>query len=157
MNLLENCIFSATPRVDHKIESLCFDNQKGSTKQKLTVAFSSKFGRPTSTDDLILLALMKLSYDAGLTKTSKSKDAGNRRIYFTRYQIAKLLKWPDNGESNNKIWQFFDRIRGTHLDCENSFRDNRSKSWVSRKFSIIDDVYLYNRENYDRPESKKMN
>lgn len=147
MNLIENCFFSATNRVDRTTKSLKFESEvncrieKRKIKRKLTVAFSAEYGRPTPSDDMVLVALMKLTRDAGFS---------NQKIYFSRYELIKVLKWSDGGRSYERIDEAMNRLVGTHLVWDNAFWDNSAKSWVDRKFNLIDDVYLYDREKYER-------
>ena len=147
MNLLEFCIFSASERVDRKTKSLVFENsvycniEHKKVTRRLTAAFSSEYGRPTARDDNLLLAMMKKSRDEGFE---------NQRVYFTRYELLKILGWPENGQSYRRLDEGFNRLVGTHLVWDNAFWDNEEKSWVDRKFSIIDDVQLYDREKWDK-------
>ena len=149
MNLLEYCFFSATNRVDRTSKSLTFEDEaygnvegkRRKINRKLTVAFSAQYGRPTARDDLVLLALMKKSRESGFD---------NQRVHFTRFELIQILGWYDNGQSYDAIDQAFNRMVGTHLVWDNAFWDNEAKSWVDRKFSIIDDVHLYDREKYLR-------
>ncbi|MEM9410819.1 MAG: replication initiator protein A [Planctomycetota bacterium] len=147
MNLIENCFFSATNRVDRTTKSLKFESEanckieKRRVNRKLTVAFSAEYGRPTPSDDMVLVALMKLTRDAGFS---------NQKIYFSRYELIKVLKWSDGGRSYERIDEAMNRLIGTHLVWDNAFWDNSAKSWVDRKFNLIDDVYLYDREKYER-------
>lgn len=145
MNLLEYCIFSATNRVDRKTKSLLFEDpvfcniERRQLVRRLIVAFSAEYGRPTSRDDQVMVAMMKKSRDDGFS---------SQRVYFTRYELLKILGWPENGQNYERIDQALNRITGTHLIWDNAFWDNEAKSWVDRKFSIIDDVHLYDRDKY---------
>src|ERR1700722_11904507 len=51
-------------------------------QRKLTITASDKFGLPTAMDDEVILGLIQL--------TGKS-DFENRRVFFTRYELLKLL------------------------------------------------------------------
>ncbi|MEM9409962.1 MAG: replication initiator protein A [Planctomycetota bacterium] len=147
MNLIENCFFSATNRVDRTTRSLKFESEanckieKRKVKRKLTVAFSAEYGRPTPSDDMVLVALMKLTRDTGFA---------NQKVFFSRYELIKVLNWSDGGRSYERIDESLNRLVGTHLIWDNAFWDNSAKSWVDRKFNLIDDVYLYDREKYIR-------
>ena len=147
MNLLEYCVFSASKNVDRDTKSLLFEDEvycnieKRKVKRKLTVAFSAQYGRPTVSDDMLLVALMKKTRDLGFE---------NQRVHFTRYELIRMLDWPDNGQSYSRIDDALNRLIGTHLIWNNAFWDNEAKSWVDRKFSIIDDAHLYDREKYQR-------
>lgn len=151
MNLLEYCIFSATNRVDRKTKSLVFEDpvfcniERRQLTRRLTIAFSAEYGRPTARDDLVLVAMMKKSRDEGFS---------SQRVHFTRYELLRILGWPENGQNYERIDQALNRILGTHLVWDNAFWDKAEKSWVDRKFSIIDDVHLYDRDKYDRARDR---
>ncbi len=151
MNLLEYCIFSATNRIDRTTKSLLFEDQvycnieKRKVNRKLTVAFSAEYGRPTASDDMVLVALMKKSRDIDFT---------SQRVHFTRYDLLKILNWAEKGQNYRRIDQALNRLIGTHLVWDNAFWDNEARSWVDRKFSIIDDAHLYDREKFDRARER---
>ena len=140
-------MFSASKRVDRETRSLLFEDEvfcnieKRKVNRKLTVAFSSQYGRPTVHDDMLLVALMKKTRDLGFE---------SQRVHFSRYELIKLLAWPNNGQSYDRIDEGFNRLIGTHLVWDNAFWDNDARSWVDRKFSIVDDTHLYDREKYQR-------
>src|ERR1043166_9719462 len=53
-------------------------------QRKLTITASDKYGLPTAMDDEVILGLIQL--------TGKS-DFSDRKVYFTRYELLKLLGW----------------------------------------------------------------
>ncbi len=88
-------------------------------------------------------------------KMSRDEDFASQRVHFTRYELLKILGWPENGQNYRRIDEGLNRIIGTHLVWDNAFWDKRELSWVDRKFSIIDDVHLYDREKWDRARQKQ--
>src|SRR3954454_18091550 len=54
-------------------------------KRKLTITASDKYGLPTAMDDEVILGLIQL--------TGRS-DFEHRRVFFTRYELLKLLDCP---------------------------------------------------------------
>jgi hypothetical protein len=147
INLLEWGIFSAGTKVDRRTKSVTFEEpdwdprSKKQLSRRLTVAFSTEHGRPTASDDEVMLALMTISWQRGFEAP---------KVDFTRYQVCQILSWPDTGENYRRIDRAFSRIRGVHLDFEKSFYDKATGSWVDRKFSLIDDAELYDRERYEK-------
>jgi hypothetical protein len=147
INLLEWGIFSAGTKVDRKTKSVTFEEadwdprSKRQVTRRLTVAFSTEHGRPTASDDEVMLALMTISWQGGYASP---------KVNFTRYRICQILSWPDTGRNYERIDRAFSRIRGVHLDFEKSFYDKATRSWVDRKFSLIDDAELYDRERYEK-------
>ncbi len=139
--LFTHRFFYRTQFEDHVFCNI--ENRK--VNRKLTVAFSAEYGRPTSSDDMILVALMKKSRDA---------EFDSQRVYFTRYELLQILNWSENGQNYRRIDQALNRLIGTHLVWDNAFWDNEARSWVDRKFSIIDDAHLYDREKYDRARDR---
>ena len=147
MNLLEWGIFSAGTKVDRKTKSIAFEEPDWDPRsnrqvtRRLTVAFSTEHGRPTASDDEVMLALMTISWEARYASP---------KVDFTRYKVCQILSWADRGRNYDRIDRAFSRIRGVHLDFEKSFYDKATRSWVDRKFSLIDDAELYDRERYDQ-------
>ena len=91
-----------------------------------------------------MLALMTISWHGGFATP---------KVDFTRYQVCQILSWAATGRDYQRIDRAFSRIRGVHLDFEKSFYDKATKSWVDRKFSLIDDAELYDRERYGKLKS----
>ena len=145
MNLLEFCIFSASNRVDKKTKRLEFSEEVRQGKKlvlrELTVAFSSEYGRPTPSDDLLLTALIKISRDQHFKQP---------RVYFTRYEILKTLGWAEGAKNYERIEKGFDRLRGVHMNWKNWYWDRKNRVWATRKFGLIDDVELLDRGQYSR-------
>ena len=147
MNLLEHSISSASKDVDRETRSLLFcrddkDPESGSPlKRTWDVSFSGKYGRPTSRDDDVFVACMKLS---AATNFSSSK------VEFTRYELCQILNWSVCGKSYKAIDDAFNRLAGVLIVATNYWYDNQSKIWVDRKFGVIEDVFLYQREKFDR-------
>lgn len=147
MNLLEHSISSASKEVDRNTRSLLFtrddrDPETGApVKRTWDVSFSGKYGRPTSTDDDVFVACMKLS---------AAQNFAAARVEFTRYEICQILGWSVCGKAYKAIDDAFNRLAGVLIVATNYWYDNQSGIWVDRKFGVIDDVFLYQREKYDR-------
>ena len=152
MNLLECSIFSTSGRVDKKTKSIVYEDmafcpsKKTDVPRRLNISFSTEHGRPTSRDDLVQLAVMKISKDQGFESPV---------VYFTRYQILEILRWSDTGDNYRKIDEAFNRIGGTFLVWTNAWWDNMEKGWVDRRFHIFDDVQVLTRERYDDRRRQK--
>src|SRR6476646_4386525 len=54
--------------------------------RKLTITASDKYGLPTAMDDEVILGLIQLTGKA---------DFSERKVFFTRYELLKLLGWSD--------------------------------------------------------------
>ena len=151
MNLLEYSVFSPSGRVDRQSRSLVFDETVHCPRtgrnvpRKLTISFSGEYGRPTSQDDLVHLAI---------TGISKRQGLRSRKVHFTRYEILQMLGWGENGQNYRRVDDAFNRIGGTFLVWNNAWWDKAGKSWVDRKFHLIDDAEIYDREKYDAVRSR---
>ena len=147
MNLLEHSISSASKEVDRSTRSLLFsrEDRDPETGLPLTrswdVSFSGKYGRPTSRDDDVFVACMKISSEANFASP---------RVEFTRYELCQILNWSVCGKSYKAIDDAFNRLAGVLIVATNYWYDNQAKIWVDRKFGVIEDVFLYQREKFDR-------
>lgn len=143
MNLLEHSIFSASKEADKETRSLefCRDDKDPETGDRVTrswrVSFSAEYGRPTPKDDDVFVACMKLS---------AAQNFASPRVEFTRYELCAVLGCAPSGRNYKAIDDAFNRLRGVHIVAKNYWYDNEEKSWVSRKFGVIDDVWLYEKE-----------
>jgi len=61
--------------------------QKQHVPRKLTISGSDRYGLPTAKDDDILLACIQIS---------RLGDFASPEVRFSRYEILKLLRWPDD-------------------------------------------------------------
>lgn len=147
MNLLEHSLSSASKDVDRNTRSLLFtrddkDPETGeAVKRTWDVSFSGKYGRPTPTDDDVFVACMKLS---------AATNFSSARVEFTRYELCQILGWSICGKTYKAIDEAFNRLAGVLIVATNYWYDNQTGIWVDRKFGVIDDVFLYQREKYER-------
>lgn len=160
MNLLEHSISSADTKVDLETRSILFTSEDRHPEtgevieRSWDVTFSAKFGRPTPKDDDVFVALMKVSQDAGLMNTLPSGERPAPQVRFSSYQLIRILGWPDDGRSYRAIDDALNRLGGIWIVAKNYWWDNQEKEFVDRKFGIIDDVFLYERDKYDRALKK---
>jgi plasmid replication initiation protein len=144
MNFAEFPLGIISKRADPSQKTLIFEDKirdqiTGQTiNRKLTITGSDAFGLPTSTDDEVLL---------GLIQFSKLQGFADRKVYFTRYQLIRLLGWSINGQSYERIDQALNRWLGVSLYYDNAWRDKHSKSWMDEKFHILEHVKIDRGEN----------
>ena len=144
LNFAEFPLGTIAERIDPAVKTLhfedrIFDKSKNDwIPRKLTITGSDAFGLPTSTDDEVLLGLIQLS------KLQQFKD---RRVFFSRYQLIKLLRWPVNGQSYDRIDQALNRWIGVTLYYQNAWRDRETNQWVDEKFHILERIKIYSQEN----------
>ena len=140
MNLAEFPMTSLSDRPITSETSLKFEDQiyderkKRLVIRKRIIEGSKEYGLPTATDDSVILALIQL------TKLKNGFTA--REVMFTRHELISLLSWPNKGQSYDRIAQSLHRLAGVTYHFENSWWDNRRKTWTTKIFGIIDTVEL---------------
>ncbi len=150
MNLAEFPLAVLSTRVDPKIKTLEFsDYTRGSngemTERKWIITGADKFGLPTSTDDDVVLGLIRLTMEQGFR---------DPKVYFTRYELLRTLRWSTEGRSYQRLIKSLDRLSGVRIRSSNSFYDNSSKSYQTSNFGIID-AYEINDERSSTKASTK--
>lgn len=139
LNFAEFPLGSIAERIDPSQKTLVYEDKiydasKGEIiSRKLTITGSDAYGLSTSTDDEVLLGLIQLS---------KLQRFSSRTVYFSRYQLVKLLGWPVNGQSYERIQQAFNRWSGVTLYYKNAWRDKTTNSWRDETFHILDNVSI---------------
>jgi hypothetical protein len=134
MNLAEFPLTVLSKRADPSVKTLEFsDYVKGKNgdliNRQWIITGADKFGLPTSSDDEVLLGLLKLTADDGLR---------NRKVHFTRYELLKILRWTTEGRSYARLQNALDRLSGVRIKATNAFYDNETKLHSTRNFGIID-------------------
>lgn len=134
MNLAEFPLAVLSTRVDPSLKTLEFTDhfrtKSGElVERKWIITGADKFGLPTSTDDDVVLGLMRLTMDQGFRE---------RKVYFTRYELLKTLRWSTEGRSYSRLVKSLDRLSGVRIRSANSFYDNVSKTYQTCNFGIID-------------------
>ena len=137
MNLAEFPIALLTDRVpkDQTVaiyQDEIFDERIGRTlARKLTISTGNEaLGLTTAVDDEIILAFIQL--------TRIKNNFTQRKVEFSRHELIQLLGWARTGASYDRIEKSLDRWTSVYLKYENAWRDNRTKTWKSIGFHIID-------------------
>jgi hypothetical protein len=110
-------------------------------QRKLTITASDKFGLPTAMDDEVILGLIQLS--------GKSYFK-NRRVFFTRYELLKLLNWPDATRSYRRLEESLNRWLGVTLYYEKAWWSKEDLSWVNEGFHLLEHVQILDQERQRR-------
>ena len=92
-------------------------------KQKWTIEGSSTFGLPTCWSDDIYLALVKVTLD--------ENKLSSPHVEFTLPQLLDEMKWLSDGPAYQRLRREFKRLYGVRIYCQNSWRDNKKKEFVS--------------------------
>jgi Replication initiator protein A len=134
MNLAEFPLAVLSTRANPNLKTLEFTDTHRSPSGELVerrwiITGADKFGLPTSTDDDVVLGLIRLSMSKGFRE---------RKVYFTRYELLKTLRWSTEGRSYQRLVKSLDRLSGVRIRSTNSFYDNSSKAYQTCNFGIID-------------------
>jgi len=134
MNLAEFPLTVLSTRVNSNHKTLEFTDTVHSRngeplKRHWIVTGADKFGLPTASDDEVLLGLLKLTVQSGFH---------DRKVYFTRYELLKILRWTTEGRSYQRLQNAFDRLSGVRIKATNAFFDNETKAHSTRNFGIVD-------------------
>lgn len=140
MNIAEFPIALLTDRVpkDQKeaiYQDEIYDDRTGRTlARKLTIQ-AGNYGLTTAVDDGVILALIQL--------TKQKNNFTQRKVEFSRHELIQLLGWNGGGASYERILLSLRKWTSVYLDYENAWRDNRTKTWLTKGFHIID-IFEFN-------------
>jgi plasmid replication initiation protein len=134
MNLSEFPLAVLSSRTNPDVKTLEFSDfqrlKNGElVERKWIITGADKFGLPTSTDDDVILGLICLTMDQGFRE---------QKVYFTRYELLKILRWSTEGRSYSRLTKSLDRLSGVRIRASNAFYDNASKAYQTKNFGVID-------------------
>lgn len=149
MNLAEFPLSVLSTRSNPKTKTLEFSdfvrNKNGDlVDRKWIITGADKFGLPTASDDEVLLGLLKLTVDDGMR---------SNKVYFTRYEILKTLKWTTEGRSYTRLQKALDRLSGVRIKASNAFYDNETKLHSTKNFGILDAYEINDGRDNDAKKS----
>jgi hypothetical protein len=130
MNLAEFPITLLADFAPKGQKTLCFEGGNG----RLTVTGSDAYGLPTALDADVIVALIYL--------TKLRNDFQDMKVDFSRYELIKLLNWPDKGSSYNRLDQALNRWVGVLLIYDKCWWNNKTKRYVSAKMHILESVVI---------------
>jgi Replication initiator protein A len=130
MNLAEFPIALLADRTQAGQKTLYFEDEHG----RLTVTGSDAYGLPTATDTDVIVALLYL--------TKQRNNFTDVKVNFSRYELIKLLNWPDDGGFYKRLDQSLNRWGGVWLVYDKCWWDNKTKKYVSAKMHILESVFI---------------
>src|SRR4051812_46840213 len=139
MNLAEFPITLLTDRVrknqkEAVYQDEIYDERSGLTlTRKLTIS-AGNHGLTTAIDDEVILALIQI--------TKNHNNFTDPKAEFTRHELIQQLNWPRTGASYDRLLLSLKRWTSVFLQYENAWRDNKTKTWVSAGFHIIDNYEI---------------
>ena len=101
---------------------------------------ADKFGLPRPIDDQVLVGMKTLTHESGFVSP---------KIYFSRYQLCRVIGWQPDGRAYARLEESFDRIAGTTLKFKDAWFDNEKKEYKLTTFSLISQVDLCSRDQLD--------
>ena len=147
MNLAEFPIALLTNREPEDRKPRVFEGKHG----RLTISGSEGpreqgNGLPTASDADVLIGLLQL--------TKRANDFTDPTVSFTRYELLKLIRWPDDTKSYRRLAASLNRWTGVKLHYEKSWWDNKSRRRVDAIFHILESVLLYDRSSRRESDSE---
>ena len=140
MNFAEFPIALLTDRAPRGQKSIRFEDQiyderrKKLITRKRVIEGSEEYGLPTATDDTVVLALIQI--------TKLKSDFKRRDVDFSRLELIRMLGWPNEGKSYDRIKLSLQRIANVTYNYDNAWWDPRQKTWTTKIFHIIDTVEI---------------
>jgi hypothetical protein len=140
MNFAEFPIALLTDRVPKGQRSIKFEDRiyderrKKFITRKRVIEGSAEYGLPTATDDAVILGLIQL--------TKRKVGFARREVEFSRRELIRLLGWPEEGRSYDRIKLSLQRISNVTYNYDNAWWDVRRGAWTTKIFHIIDTVEI---------------
>ena len=147
MNLAEFPLCCISDRAQPDQKTLVFEDKVWDASRnemvprQLTITGSDRFGLPTATDDEVLVGMIQLS---------KLRHFAERSVFFTRYEMIRLLGWRDETKSYDRLETSMNRWVGVTLYYENAWWNREQQCWVNEKFHVLDNVTMFDREKFRR-------
>ncbi|MBV8233988.1 MAG: replication initiator protein A [Planctomycetaceae bacterium] len=130
MNLCEFPIALLTDYPSEGVKTMVFEDRHG----RLTVSGSDAYGLPTAPDSDVIVGLIQL--------TKLRNDFTDPTVEFTRYELLRLLGWPDQKHYYQRLTESLHRWVGVTLRYDGTWWDNRRKRRVDASFHILECVIL---------------
>lgn len=147
MNLAEFPLTVLSTRPGNGVKTLEFsDSIRGKNGELVNrqwiITGADKFGLPTSSDDEVLLGLLKLTVDSGLKE---------RKVCFSRYELLKILHWTTEGRNYSRLQKALDRLSGVRIKATNAFYDNETKLHSTKNFGLVDAYEINDGRDSEKP------
>ncbi len=120
-------------------EDTIFDESRNQhVERSVVISGSDHFGLPTSTDSDILLLLVHV--------TNVRNGFQSKRVEFSTYELVKFLRWPDNGQSVQRVHDALMRWASVTLQYKHAWWQKSRQEWKSRSFHVIESLELHSRD-----------
>lgn len=152
LNFAEFPLASLTTSIPAGQKTLTFNDtviDKGANKpvtRKLTITASEQYGLPTALDEEVILGLIQLSNRQGFL---------DRRVYFSSYELIKLLGWDDATKSYKRIEEALNRWISITLFYDKAWWSKQEQCWVNEKFHILESVTIFDKERRQNTKQQR--
>jgi len=140
LNLAEFPIALLASRPDKTRKTVHFEDrtrdrgQNAWVTRRLVISASDEYGLPTALDDEVILGLIQLTQETGFL---------DRRVFFSRYRLLRVLGWRNEGKSYRRLEISLRRWLGVTFYYEKAWWDKAAQAWVNEYFHILEQVSFY--------------
>jgi hypothetical protein len=151
LNFAEFPLASLADHVPAEQKTLTFNDtiiDRGANKpvtRKLTITASDQYGLPRALDEEVILGLIQLSNRQGFS---------DKKVYFSSYELIKLLGWNDSSKSYKRIEEALNRWISITLFYDKAWWSKQEQCWVNEKFHILESVTIFDKER--RAKNKEL-
>lgn len=142
MNLSEYPIALLADRAPSEVKTLFYKDRD----ETLTITGSDLHGLPTAGDVDVIIALLHL--------TKAKNDFTDPTLHFTRYELLKVLRWPDRGHYYERLTESLNRWVATTLIYKRAWWDNQRKAKGNISIHILDAVVIVERAERNHPSTQ---
>jgi hypothetical protein len=132
MNLAEFPIALLSNRAQNQ-KTIVYEGKSG----RLTISGTDKFGLPTALDQDVIIGLLQL--------TKRANNFTDPTVNFTRYELLKVIRWPNESKYYERLIESLNRWSGVKLYYENCWWDNKKKTRVNAALGILESFVMYDR------------
>ena len=138
MNLAELPISLLSNREPKDCGPLVFETRHG----RLTITSPSGTrakgnGLPTAADTDVLIGLLQL--------TKRTNDFTDPTVNFSRYELLRIIRWPDEGKSYRRLKESLKRWVKVTLEYEGSWFDNHDQIRCDNTVNILSEAHVFER------------
>lgn len=147
LNLAEFPITLLADRAPRGVKTVTYKDtitDKGTGKlveREVLITGSDAYGLPTAHDDDVIVALMQITWFQTRFESAN--------VNFTRYELAKMIRWGTDGRTYKRINASLNRWLGVSLYYDKAWWDPSKNLWRSVKFHILDNVVLTSKGDTD--------
>lgn len=134
MNLAEYPIALLADRAPNGLKTLIYHDKD----ETLTITGSDLLGLPTALDVDVIIGLLHL--------TKVRSNFQSSQVSFTRYELIRLLGWPDRGFYYARLTESLNRWVGVTLLYKKSWWDNETKTKGNHTFHILESATVIEQE-----------